>query len=173
MKTSAIEIEEKVDELLVCLDEDIEHIQKNLSNLNQLRAFVIKRDDAALGGLLEEIQSESEVYKGHESKRQSVRTELAESFGCTTGEMTLSRLELFVTKQKKTLIIQKKAKLRELIEKLRKEYLSTAKLLSECARFNNMLLRSIFDLGNAGMVYYSSNGTTKTQNESAFVNMKL
>lgn len=173
MRTSAIEIEDKIDELIVCLDKDIEHIQKNLIDLDQLRSLVIKRDDAALSRLLEEIQSESETYKEHESKRQSIRMELAKSFGCAAGEMTLSRLELSVAEQKKSLIIQRKAKLRALIEKLRKEYLSTAKLLSECARFNNMLLRSIFDLGNAGMVYYSANGTTKTQNESAFVNMKL
>jgi hypothetical protein len=78
-----------------------------------------------------------------------------------------------VREQKKSLITHKKAQLSALIEKLRKEYLSTAKLLSECARFNNMLLRSIFDLGNAGAVYYNANGVTRTQNESAFVNMKL
>ncbi len=173
MKTGAIEIEDKIDELLVCLDKDIEHIQNNLIDLDRLRTLVIKRDDAALSRLLEEIQSESEIYKEQESKRQSIRTELAKSLGCMAGEMTLSRLELFVTEQKKSLIIQKKAKLKALIEKLRKEYLSTARLLSECARFNNMLLRSIFDLGNVGMVYYNANGTTKTQNESAFVNMKL
>jgi hypothetical protein len=173
MKTGEIEIKEKVDELLVCLDKDIEHIQKNLIDLDRLRTLVIKRDDAALGRLLEEIQSVSETYKEHESKRQSIRTELAKSFGCATGEITLSRLEFSVTEQKKSLIVQRKAKLRALIEKLRKEYLGTARLLSECARFNNMLLRSIFDLGNTGMVYYSANGTTKTQNESAFVNMKL
>jgi hypothetical protein len=173
MKTDAIEIEDKIDELLVCLDKDIEHIQNNLSDLDRLRTLVIKRDDAALGRLLEEIQSDPKAYKQNESKRQSIRMELAKSFGCAAGEMTLSRLELFVTDQKKSLIIQRKAKLKTLIEKLRKEYLSTAKLLSECARFNNMLLRSIFDLGNPGMVYYNANGTTKKQNESAFVNMKL
>lgn len=173
MKTAAIEIEDRVDELLVCLDEDIEHIRENLSNLNRLRALVIKRDDSALGSLLEEIQSESQVYKENELKRQSIRKQLAKSLSCTEGEMTLSRLELSVTEHKKSLISRRKEELRELIEKLRKEYLSTAKLLSECARFNNMLLRSIFDLGNPGIVYYNANGTTKTQNESAFVNMKL
>ena len=173
MKTAVIEIEDRIDELLVCLDKDIEHIQKSLIDLDRLRSLVIKRDDAALSRLLEEIQSESETYKEQESKRQSIRTELAKFFGCAPGEMTLSRLELSVTDQKKSLITQRKATLRELIEKLRKEYFGTAKLLSECARFNNMLLRSIFDLGNPGMVYYNANGTTKKQNESAFVNMKL
>jgi hypothetical protein len=135
--------------------------------------LVIKRDDAALGRLLEEIQSESEIYHEHESKRQLIRKELAKSFDCAAGEMTLTRIELSMTGQRKSLINRRKAKLRELIEKLRKEYLSTAKLLSECARFNNMLLRSIFGLGNAGMVYYGANGATKTHSESAFVNMKL
>jgi len=173
MKTDVIEIEDKVNELLVCLDKDIEHIQKSLSNLDELRSLVIKRDDAALGRLLENIQAGSDTYREHESKRQSIRTELAKSFGCNVRDMTLSKLELSITEAKRARIIQSKAKLRALIEKFRKEYSSTAILLSECARFNNLLLKSILDLGNTGMVYYKANGTTKTQNESAFVNMKF
>jgi len=46
-------------------------------------------------------------------------------------------------------------------------------LLSECARFNNLLLKSIFDLGKTGAVYYNSNGATKQQTDMAFVNLHL
>lgn len=173
MRTGAIEIEDKINELVVCLDKDIEHIQKNLSNLDRLRALVIKRDDAALSRLLENIQAESENYKKHELYRQSIRKELAEFFDCAVGEMTLSKLALSITEAERVRIIQRKEKLRALVEKLRIEYASTARLLTECARFNNMLLKSIFDIGNADMVYYGANGMTKTQSESAFVNMKF
>ena len=71
MKATAIETEDrdsilrvnakwepdKVDELLAVLDKDIEHIQRSLSRLNELRRLVIKRDDTALGKLLESIQA--------------------------------------------------------------------------------------------------------------------
>jgi hypothetical protein len=173
MISTATEIEDKVDELLTCLDKDIQHIQESLSLLNRLRSLVIKRDDVALNKLLEIIQAESNSYRRHESNRQSIRNELANALGCNTEQMTLSMLEVRLPKEKKAQVIQKKAKLMSLITELKKEYLSTALLLSECARFNNLLLKSIFDLGNTGAVYYNSNGAIKRQTDIAFVNMQL
>ena len=173
MKSTATEIEDKVDELLTCLDKDSQHIQKSLSLLNRLRSLVIKRDDAGLNRLLEIIQAESNSYRSHESKRQSIRNELANALGCNTEQMTLSMLEARLSKEKKAQVIKKKAKLMSLIKELKKEYLNTALLLSECARFNNLLLKSVFDLGKTGAVYYNSNGATKRQTDTAFVNIQF
>jgi len=173
MKSTATEIEDKVDELLACLDIDSQHIQESLSQLNRLRSLVIKRDDAALSKLLEIIQAESDSYRSHELKRQTIRKELANALGCNTEQMTLSSLEASLPKEKKAQVTKKKAKLMSLIKELKKEYISTALLLSECARFNNLLLKSIFDLGKTGTVYYNSNGATKRQIDMAFVNMQF
>ncbi len=173
MKSMATEIEDKVDELLACLDKDSRHIQQSLLQLNKLRSLVIKRDDAGLGTLLKIIQTESDSYRNHESKRQTIRKELANALGCNTKQMTLSALEVSLPKGKKAQVTKKKAKLMSLIEELKKEYLSTTLLLSECTRFNNLLLKSIFDLGKTGTVYYNSNGATKQQTDMAFVNLQL
>jgi hypothetical protein len=173
MKSTASEIEAKVDELLFCLDKDSQHIQESLSQLNRLRSLVIKRDDAALGKLLEIIKTESDSYRSHESKRQTIRKELANALGCNTKQMTLSALEASLPKGKKAQVTKRKAKLMSLIKELKQEYLSTALLLSECARFNNLLLKSIFDLGKTGAVYYNSNGATKRQTDMAFVNIQF
>jgi uncharacterized coiled-coil protein SlyX len=173
MKATAIEIEGKVDELLVVLDKDIQHIQDSLSRLNELRSLVIRRDDAGLGKLLESIQSESDDYKIHELKRQSIRKELAIAFGCNLEQMTLSRLEAILAEEKKVQVAKRKKKLRSLTEELKKEHLSTALLLSECARFNSLLLKSIFGFGKAGMIIYSSDGSTKRQADTAFVNLRF
>ena len=173
MKSSSIEIEDKVDELLSCLDKDSQHIEESLSQLNKLRSLVIKRDDAGLGKQLEIIQAESDSYRNHETKRQSIRKKLAKALGRKTEEITLSALEASLPKEKMTQITERKAKLMALIQELKKEYLSTALLLSECARFNNLLLKSIFDLGQTGAVYYNSNGATKRQTDMTFVNMQF
>ena len=173
MKSTASEIEAKVDELLSCLDKDSQHVQESLSQLNRLRSLVIKRDDAALGKLLEIIKAESDSYRSQESKRQTIRKELANAIGCNTEQMTLSALEASLPKVKKSQVTKRKAKLMSLIKELKKEYLSTALLLSECARFNNLLLKSIFDLGKTGTVYYNSNGATKRQTDIAFVNIQF
>jgi sugar-specific transcriptional regulator TrmB len=173
MKTTAIKIEGKVDELLVVLDEDIENIQKNLSRLNELRSLIIKHDDAALSKLLESIQAESDSNLCHELKRQSIRRELANALGYDIEQMTLSTLETDLPKEKQEQVTRRKAKLTSLIEELKKEHLSTVLLLSDCARFNRSLLKSVFNLGNTGTVYYGSNGASKKQPDTAFVNLQF
>ena len=173
MKATAISIEDKVDELLLVLDEDIQHIQQSLSRLNELRSLVIKRDDVALGKLLELIKGASEGYRRHELQRQSIRKELASALGFGLAQMTLSTLEASLPKGKKEQVTEKKAKLKSLIKELKKEHLSTALLLSDCARFNNLLLKTIFDVGETDTVYYSSNGNTKRQSDTAFVNLQF
>jgi len=173
MKATAIAIEDKVDELLAFLDRDIQHIQESLLKLNELRRLVIKRDDAALGKLLESIEAEADSYRRHELNRQSIRKELANALGCNIEQMTLSTLETSLPKGKKAQVTQRKAKLRSLIKELKKEHLSTALLLSECARFNKLLLKSIFDVGKTEVVYYDSNGATRRQTDTAFVNLQF
>jgi len=173
MKATATPIEEKVDQLLVCLDLDAQHIQENLQQLNEIRSLVIKRDEAALGKLLESIQGASDGYRNHELNRKSLRKELAEILGCDVEQMTLSALESCLPEAKKDRITQMKAKLTSLSSELKKEYLSTALLLSECARFNNLLLKSILDLGKTESVHYKSNGQTRRHIDTAFVNLQI
>jgi len=173
MKATAIDIEDKVDELLAVLDKEVEHIQESLSRLNELRSLVVKRNDAALGKLLESIRVESDNYRNHESKRQSIRKKLAIALDCSFKQMTLSRLEAALPKEKKAEVTKRKDILRSLTKELKKEHLSTAMLLSDCARFNGLLLKSIFDLGKTETVIYNSNGDTKRQTDVAFVNLQF
>jgi len=173
MRAAAIGIEDKVDELLVCLELDIRYIEESLARLNELRSLVIKRDDAALGRLLESIRAGSEDYRSNELKRQSIREELADALGCDVKQMTLSALEAHLPGAKSSQVAQTKAKLRSLTQELQKEHLSTVLLLSECARFNGVLLRSVFEIGKTGVVCYNSNGATKRQIDTALVNMQF
>ncbi len=173
MKAAAAPIEDKVDRLLICLDRDLQHMQESLQQLNEMRRLVIKRDEAALGKLLESIQAGAGGHRDHELNRKSIRKELADSFGCGIERMTLSALQASLPEAKKDQVTQMKAKLRSLSAELKKEYLSTALLLSECARFNNLLLKGIFNLGKTESVHYNSNGETKRQIDTAFVNLQI
>ena len=76
-------------------------------------------------------------------------------------------------KERKAQVAEKKAKLRSLTNELKEEHLSTAMLLSDCARFNSLLLKSVFDLGKTETVTYNSNGSTKRQTDTAFVNLQF
>jgi len=173
MRTFESEIEEKVDELLVCLEIDARRMQENLSCLNELRGLVIKRDDVALGRLLEGIRAKADRLAGHETDRQSKREELAHMLGCKLERITLSELASRVSQDTRERISAMQAKLRSLAEELKSEHMSTSMLLSECARFNSLLLRSVFDLSQTGAVYYGSNGATKRHVDKALMNLEL
>jgi len=169
-----LEIEKKVDKLLTCLEVDIQHIKQNISYLNEMRSLIIKRDDIALSKLLETIQETSEVYKDKEKERQSIRRELADFLGCSIEQVTLSKVEENLPEISKNKVIETKENLRLFIEELRREYSSTVMLVSECARFNKLLLRSIFELGKTGSFSYDSRGTTRRHDgEAALMNVKF
>ncbi|MHC4740007.1 MAG: flagellar export chaperone FlgN [Planctomycetota bacterium] len=165
--------DDKIGELLAILDRDIEHIQDSLLRLDKLRTLLIKPNNESLDRLLENIQADSDSYAANETKRQSIRRELAATLGCDVEQMTLSKLETHLEGQEKDQIVEKKTKLKLLTEELKKEHLSTAMLLSDCARFNSLLLKTIFDFGKAGTVYYNSNGSAKRQSDAAFVNLQF
>jgi len=170
MKALPVEVEKKIDELLVVLDNDIWHVQQSMSRLNELRSLVIKRDDSSLGNLLGTIRNASDNYTKNEQKRRSIRQELAGVFGCEIEKMTLSKLEVCVPQHKRSEVTRRKRELESLTVELKKQYLSTAIFLSECARFNSKLLNSIFDVGRGGTITYDSDGSAKRQGRSAFVN---
>ena len=169
----ANDIEKQTDEMLGCLDVDIEHIQKNLACLNEMRGLVIKRDDVALQNLLDQIQNGSDSFKEHETKRQMIRKILADSLDCDVSKINLTMLEKELPEAKSILVREKKEKLKSLIDEFKKEYTSTIILVSECSRFNKMLLKSIFNPGKTSSVYYKANGTVsehKENNNSWLVN---
>jgi hypothetical protein len=173
MKTAEVGTRDKVDELLDVLDKDIGNMQRDLSCLNELRGLVIKRDDAALNKLLERIQSETNNYKDQQLRRRAARKDLADMFDCDFEQVTLSNLEARLPEGKRDQVAARKAKLKELVKELKKEHISTALLLSECARFNSLLLKSILGLGRSKAVTYTNNGAAKRQNDTAFVNMRF
>lgn len=173
MESTMPGIEAKVDELLVVLDEDIRHVRASLLRLDELRSLVIKRDQAGLGRLLEKIREESQEYSLNESKRESIRMGFASDLRCPVGDMTLSRLESVLGDERRIEVVQKKALLRSLMQKLKKEHARTAMLLSDCARFNSALLRSIVDPRNAGAGTYGSDGIKRVQANSVFVSLQL
>ena len=173
MKTATVEIEDKVAQLLAVLDRDIQHVTENLSRLNELRGLVVKRDDVSLYKLLEGIKSEANRYKENELKRKLLRKELAIALNCGLEQTTLSRLEAELSGKNKAEVTERKTKLQTIIEELKKEYLSTTILLSDCARFNSVLLKSVLEFGRTGTITYNPKGFAKHQAGLGFVNLQF
>ncbi|UCG46199.1 MAG: hypothetical protein JSU94_11915 [Phycisphaerales bacterium] len=172
MKAVTAQIEEKVDGLLIILDQDIRNLEENLQRLDELRGLVVKRDEEALVGLLEVIQRQSSGQSENESRRKRVCEELAAALGWPVGHVTLSRLEAVVTQDSRAGISGRREALKLLAERLKTEYVGTAMLLADCARFNSMLLRSVLDFGGAETLTYGPTGSAKRHGGTAFVNFQ-
>jgi hypothetical protein len=173
MNEQTMEITGSVEDLVNVLKRDISHIEYASSKLNELRGFVIKRDEKGLSRLLEDIRAEAKDYQANEQRRGLIRKELAEFFGCTSKELTLSFLKNRVTGAARAAIAENQERLKALVSHLKVEYASTAALLSDCARINSALLRIVFDRSRKGLVCYDSTGLATRESDAAFMNMHL
>jgi len=173
MRIMTNKIDDKIDEFLNVLTNDARQLQRNISWLDELRGLVIKHDDVALQNLLETIQSQASCCKGNELKRQILQKELAILFDCDSGKMTLSRLEVELSGGKKIQVAQMKAKLQALVKELKEEQLSTTMFLSDCSRFNSLLLKNVLELGSAKGIIYSPSGFAEQNANTGFVNMQF
>jgi hypothetical protein len=167
-----VDTQNLVEELLVVLVEDIEHISSMLQRLDQLRGAVIKKDENFLRQLLDAIQDETEKHNMIESRRSDVRRKLAISLGCDETEMNLSKLCLYLEPGPRKMVEVKQVELKQLAEKLKREHTITAMLLNECTRLNSMMLRGIFTKGNPS-VTYNARGNASWQSQREIVNLRL
>jgi len=167
------EADARVTALLDVLDEDIRHVEATLLRLDALRGLLIKRDDAALQKLLEEIHQQGERYAATECRRQDLRRELAGDLGCSEGELTLSKLLGQVAGHDRAALTERQTRLKTLIARLKREHTLTALLISDCAKFNRAVLQ-IF-LGPAGKMgtLYSANGAAKHSTGTALLNLQF
>ena len=140
-------------------------VEKLLKEIEELERQIAAHP---FGGLFDKKRSD-QLYQ----KLRKKRKELANMLGCKLEQITLSELASRVPQGARERVSAMQAKLRPLAEELKKEHMSTFILLSECARFNSLLLRSVFDLGQTGTVYYNSNGATKRHVDMPLMNLEL
>lgn len=166
-------METKMGALVTVLDEDIRHVERVLSQLDALRALLIKRDDAGLEGLLEEVRQQAERYAANEQRRQSLRQELAVQVGCAERDLTLSKLVGELRGPSRVALAARQARLRNLVAQLKREHTLTTFLLGDCARFNRSLLRAFFGLSGRGQLTYHPAGAAKPQVDAALMSLQL
>lgn len=173
MKTLTLETEEIMVQLLAALDADIQQLEENITAMDQLRCLVVKQDDKGLRELLSTLQSKVTGSRHNESKRQALRQELAAIYNCPVKEITLTRFAAELTGDMKRQFAQRKIKLQSLARLLKKEHGNTQRLLGDCARFNRMLLKSIFSVGRNEKTTYNAAGSAQRQTNTVFMNLQF
>lgn len=165
--------EARVAALLDVLDEDIRHVEASLVRLDTLRGLLIKRDEEALGKLLEEIRGQGEAYVATEGRRQELRQSLANDLGWKEKELTLTNLLTQVTGDLRTALVERQTRLKSLIIRLKREHTLTALLILDCRRFNRALLQVFLGPAGKAGTTYSPTGTVKHPTGTMLLNMRF
>ena len=173
MREIAVDIENKINELMMVIDIDIAHLQESLLRLNDLRMLVVKRDNDKLGKLLMTIEASTNSHKENEQRRQQICQYLAEAAGIDSKYATLVDIEGMIDGPMKMEFNRKRLKLKVLVSEVKNDHLSASMLLADCARVNRMLLDGIFGGGKGREISYSANGSAKRENNIDFMSMEL
>ncbi len=170
---TASAVETKVEQLLAVLDEDIRHLETTLVQLDALRGLLIRRDDPALEQLLGEIRSRTDAYAANEQTRQVLRADLALALGFGADGLTLSKLQSMLPPPQQALVAARQKRLNSLITDLKREYMLTAVLVSDCVRFNRTLARAFFGPGSQAGVLYNPAGQARQQTNATLMSLQL
>jgi len=173
MSTNALDIERWVLELLIVLKQESEAMVLVETWLTQLWERVVERDESALEGLLREIQSKQGIMPQFEQRRQGIRLELAAVLGVPCDQVTLTTLEAVLTGELQNQVSNMKDHLRSQARALRVQHQSTVLFLADCARFNRLLLNSIFQNRHKNVTTYSPRGHAQHRRSSDLVNMQF
>jgi hypothetical protein len=157
--------------LLEVLDEDIRHVESTLSRLNALRSLLVKREDAALQKLLDEVRGQAEAYQANERKRARLRQDLAADLGCAESAVTLSTLAgEWAGQVAGVALADRQVRLRALTAQLKREHALTVLLVRDCLRFNRSLLHVFLGSGGGGATY-SATGAAKHEINATLMSM--
>jgi len=162
-----------VEDLLDVLNRDIQHIEQSLTYLDSLRSMLIKRDEPGLNALLHHIRTDTDTYTGLELERQRLRQELAQLLDLDFTALTLSRLAALLPEPLAQRVSCKRKLLRERVEQLSREHLSTAWLLKDFQRFNQALFHAIFNDGKNTTLTYGANGLKQRHAQHNLMNMQF
>ena len=166
-------IESRVDALLVVLDEEIQHGETTLGQLEALRTLLIQRDALALEALLRDLRDQGQAREETERRRQALRRELAAALGCDVKALTLSTLQGVLSDPRRAALGDRQRRLRAQISLLEREYAATHALVSDCARFNRSLMRVFFGAAGDRETTYGATGAARHQTGAGMVSLHL
>jgi hypothetical protein len=163
----------KTGELIAVLEADARHIQESLLLLDRLRSLLVKHDEAGLQQLLQQLRQQADAYAQVEVRRQRLRRQMAALLDCPVTEMTLSRLTAVLPPDLSRTVTHQRTVLRDLVDRLGREYRNTSLLLTDCVRFNHALFRAVFQPAKAESMVYGSTGTAKPSVTSHLMNVQF
>ncbi len=157
-------------ELNEVLDQEQRRIERTLTELNDLRSAVIRRDEAGLQELLIRIGAGQSDFIPLDHRRQQLRGRLADWIGCGPDRLNLTRLIRRLPPEQGEPLRQRQQQVYKQVRQLKMEHHLTGLLLADCARLNRTLLRAM--LGGAGDSY-DAQGRSSWQVQDRLVSVQM
>lgn len=172
MPMTAAITEQVLNEVNAFLDSQTRYVEETLARLDHLRASVIRRDEGALNELFQEVEQETTLKQRHDRAISELRRKLSVWLGCPAEHVCLSRVCDRMEPQARKDVAARQAALQGLIRRLSNEHRATQALLHECARFNRLLLNSLF--GNRQQTAtYDARGLSRWNVQGGLMNVRF
>jgi hypothetical protein len=157
-------------ELNEVLDQEQRRVEHTLTELDDLRSAVIRRDEAGLQELFSRISARQNDFSQLDQRRQRLRQRLADWIGCDLNRLNLTRLIRGVPAEQGEALRQRQQHLYKRVRQLKMEHHLTGLLLADCARLNRTLLRAM--LGGIGDSY-NAQGRSSWQVQDRLVSVQM
>lgn len=161
-----------MDELGVILDARQAELLGTLNRLNALRAAVIRRDEATLSTLFDEVQQDAEQKRQNDARQSVLEQRLLAGVEGLTLPITLSKVCERIDEKLRLPLRQKQAMLKDLSGRVQNELETTDMLLRECARCNRQLLNAILGRSQQSLTY-DPQGQSQWNVHRGLVSMKI
>lgn len=165
------QMEKDIVELLEVLDTDIVNIERDIKVLDELRKSLVTQNEQNMLRLLYVVRLSIQNRQSNEARRFRVRKRLADMLGIAVEKLTLSKLHGYIEEPYQMALAEKKNVLSQIVERFKTEHEATVFLLSDSARFNSLLLRSLIGLSSTESITYKPGKVSRTDS-AAFVNMQ-
>jgi hypothetical protein len=165
-------LQQAFDEVHAFLDTQTAYVQQTLERLDVLRAAVIRRDENALEELSGQVQHESLRKAQYDRSMHQLRQTLSVLLDCPAEAVCLSRFCEHLPAEARQATAIRQDTLRGLVRRLNNELCATDGLLRECARFNRVLLNSLFG-NNQQADTYDARGVNRWSLQGSLMNMRL
>ncbi len=171
MQSEPMEFEQWIGRLLEVLDEEVVLLDLRVQQLQRLAMALAGRDEKITGALLEQIEQTQGRQEATDARLGRVRDALAGHLGWQDGPLRLGQLIGLLPGPIGLAIEQRRDRIIELADRLQRQNMQTAIMLSECVHLNRLLIQSLLP-ETAEVNTYGNQGSTVWRSGAGLVDAR-
>ena len=131
---------ETVDELIACLDDQIDLLARREAELDALGEAILANDNDRMERVLDEMTRSRQLQQQADDRLSSARGAAAETLGWPASQTRLAKLIGLIEPTGRQELRRRRRQVLERASRISLKHRQTAVLLAECTRVNRMLI---------------------------------